>query len=390
MLIAHTAFKGFKGRGWGKSNSSLGKWKVWKTDIIVKPISLSRTKINYLFGASLKTHIDQFKYDSATFGGIPSELIEIETPEIRVGRNENGEEYSEIVIPDEFEPGSIMVFATDMDVGSLLSSPLSLPSPLLSPWVVPLLFPTSGGLGAFLWPRLAADFDHRADPQEMSPDLDATLQAGAEKAFADLDLVDLNVILHRADGEEKDATGKSPYSRISVQVRWQTGGDGVYTIPEYGPLVYCGLEGWMNPLRHVMESNDLGHPICAHLREGTWAMDYIYDRLRKWVLFLLFPPSSLSLLSLPGLAPPTPLRWPCTALGSLYSLLAPPSACLARLAKLASRWPTDNLVTYPDSLNPLHGYRNDSKLSNLPVLHSCDPNISLSSSTLPTRQLEKR
>jgi glycogen debranching enzyme len=86
-----------------------------------------------LFGASLKTHIDQFKYDSATFGGIPSELIEIETPEIRVGRNENGEEYSEIVIPDEFEPGSIMVFATDMDVGSLLSSPLSLPSPLLSP-----------------------------------------------------------------------------------------------------------------------------------------------------------------------------------------------------------------------------------------------------------------
>jgi glycogen debranching enzyme len=47
----------------------------------------------------------------------------------------------------------------------------------------------------------------------MSPDLDSTIQAGADEAFADLDLVDLNVILHRADGEEKDATGMSPRSR---------------------------------------------------------------------------------------------------------------------------------------------------------------------------------
>ena len=46
----------------------------------------------------------------------------------------------------------------------------------------------------------------------MSPDLDSTLQAGADEAFADLDLVDLNVVLHRADGEEQDATGKSPHS----------------------------------------------------------------------------------------------------------------------------------------------------------------------------------
>lgn len=30
-----------------------------------------------------------------------------------------------------------------------------------------------------------------------------------------------------------------------------------------------------------METNDLGHPLCAHLREGSWAMDYILDRLIK-------------------------------------------------------------------------------------------------------------
>lgn len=39
----------------------------------------------------------------------------------------------------------------------------------------------------------------------------------------------------------------------------------------------------MNPLRRVMEHNDLGHPLCEHLRQGTWAMDYVLERLRKCV-----------------------------------------------------------------------------------------------------------
>ena len=41
----------------------------------------------------------------------------------------------------------------------------------------------------------------------MSASLDNTCKSGAGEAYADLDLVDLNVILHRADGEERDATG---------------------------------------------------------------------------------------------------------------------------------------------------------------------------------------
>lgn len=101
--------------------------------------------------------------------------------------------------------------------------------------------------------------------QAMPKDLDDLCKSGADEAFSDLDLVDLNCILHRADGEERDATG----------------GDGCYTIPNYGQLVYCGLEGWMHPLRQITKSNDLGHALCAHLREGTWAMDYILDRLFK-------------------------------------------------------------------------------------------------------------
>lgn len=59
------------------------------------------------------------------------------------------------------------------------------------------------------------------------------------------------------------------------------GGDGTYTVPDYGSLVYCGLQGWMALLKPIMEKNDLGHPLCAHLRNGTWALDYVHNRLEK-------------------------------------------------------------------------------------------------------------
>jgi len=39
----------------------------------------------------------------------------------------------------------------------------------------------------------------------------------------------------------------------------------------------------MAPLREITKNNDLGHPLCAHLREGTWAFDYIHSRLSRWV-----------------------------------------------------------------------------------------------------------
>lgn len=124
--------------------------------------------------------------------------------------------YAEIVVPEYFPPGSIMVFETQMQ-----------------------------------------DFD---------PSLDTFCASGAQEAFSEVDLVDLNVILHRAHGEEQDATD---------------GKFGVYEIPNLGKMVYCGLEGWMHPLRHIMRYNDLGHALCAHLREGTWALDYVHERLNQ-------------------------------------------------------------------------------------------------------------
>lgn len=150
--------------------------------------------------------------------GIPSTLEEIPASAVPVttGQDENGE-YTELGLPANFTPGSVMVFATHMD--------------------------------------------------GMRADLDEFCRAGVDDAMSELDLVDLNVVLHRADGEERDATG----------------GDGVYDVPGYGKLVYCGLEGWMGPLRNIMANNDLGHPLCNHLRQGCWAMDYVYGRLEREV-----------------------------------------------------------------------------------------------------------
>lgn len=90
---------------------------------------MSRSSAKFLFGASIKTDYSQWKDDPKTHRGIPSELIEISDVVINKGSDADGE-YSEIVVPDTFEPGSIMLFETDMTVSAPSlppTYPLSLP-----------------------------------------------------------------------------------------------------------------------------------------------------------------------------------------------------------------------------------------------------------------------
>lgn len=100
---------------------------------------------------------------------------------------------------------------------------------------------------------------------EHSKGLDTYITSGAMEAFSQLSLVDLNFVLYRCDQEERDLSG---------------GGDGVYVVPNHGPLVYAGLQGWWSVLRDVIRNNDLGHPLCNHLRDGQWALDYTVARLK--------------------------------------------------------------------------------------------------------------
>lgn len=199
VCLAHTAFhKGSKDRGQAG------------------PFKFDRTRVSFILGKSLEVTSTEVAQDKQYLDGLPSKLIDLAKPEIRTTEEGGHLRYTEVVVPDFFPPGSVMLFATEME--------------------------------------------------NIDADIDSRCSSGADQAMSSLDLVDLNALLYRADGEEKDVT---------------EGNDGVYTIPQCQPLVYCGLEGWMAVLRPIIDSNDLGHPLCGHLRDGTWALDYVYQRLLK-------------------------------------------------------------------------------------------------------------
>jgi len=53
----------------------------------------------------------------------------------------------------------------------------------------------------------------------------------------------------------------------------------VYVVPDLGALPYCGLAGCAAPMRAIIANSDLGHPLCNHLRQGLWLLDYYVNRL---------------------------------------------------------------------------------------------------------------
>ncbi|RZC42945.1 glycogen debranching enzyme, partial [Asbolus verrucosus] len=84
------------------------------------------------------------------------------------------------------------------------------------------------------------------------------------KIVTDMTLPDLNRVLYRCDQEERD----------------EGHGFDTYNIPNFDRLVYAGLQGFMSLMCNIRPNNDLGHPMCANLRDGNWMIDYIWQRLK--------------------------------------------------------------------------------------------------------------
>ncbi|KAF2876284.1 hypothetical protein BDV95DRAFT_560373 [Massariosphaeria phaeospora] len=115
-------------------------------------------------------------------------------------------------------------------------------------------------------PGSIALFETSVPTAEHGDGLDKFVTSGAGAAFKDVNLTDLNFILYRSDAEERDSSNNK---------------DGTYNVPGHGTLVYAGLQGWWSILRDIVNENNLGHPLCNHLREGQWALDYCVGRLER-------------------------------------------------------------------------------------------------------------
>ena len=101
------------GRGWSKpTRSDITKSKR----DTVKLVKLNRTSIQYVLGATLRPNFAEWRDDPKINRGVPSTLEEIPCPQIRYGTDPDGEAFTEITVPDSFDPGSILVFATENTV----------------------------------------------------------------------------------------------------------------------------------------------------------------------------------------------------------------------------------------------------------------------------------
>lgn len=68
-----------------------------------------------MFGAGIETRLSEWQDDPKTHNGIPSTLYDIPSGPVKVDNDADGP-YSEITVPDTFEPGSILVYSTVMEV----------------------------------------------------------------------------------------------------------------------------------------------------------------------------------------------------------------------------------------------------------------------------------
>ncbi|RUS21312.1 central domain of glycogen debranching enzyme-domain-containing protein, partial [Endogone sp. FLAS-F59071] len=163
---------------------------------------LRGTDAELIFGYHLVVSSRENRSDAFTLRGLATQLEAVAPPNIRSSSDTHGP-YTEIIVPPVFPSGAIMLFRI---------------------WV------------------------------ESSPEgIHGLVSHCHEDVFKGLDLVDMNAVLYRCDGEERDVTENN----------------GTYNIPAYGALPYCGLEGFIRITTSVIPSvlisgTDIGHLIMSY------------------------------------------------------------------------------------------------------------------------------
>ena len=176
--------------------------------------------------------------------------------------------------PNHFKSGSVVIYRTWV-LGSGISDEINLsPTAMTLPLNKGSNVKDMGSLER-LWTNLGMDSCHRTLGISMmikmsqpclsgSSPWNSNLIPGLQDAIQNLSLEEFNVVLYKVNSEERDCTDNV---------------FGVYNVPGYGGLPYCGLEGFKSILSLLGQSGDLGHPFCANLRKGLWACDSVVNRL---------------------------------------------------------------------------------------------------------------
>ena len=192
---------------------------------------------------------------------------------------------------------------------------------------------------------------------EHADGLDTFVTGGAKEAFSGTSLIDLNFILYRCESEERASTN---------------GQDGTYNIPNHGPLVYAGLQGWWSILRKIVDTNDLGHALCNHLRDGQWPLEYTASRMQRMAEI----PGHKSLVE--------PARWlkqRFDAIRSVPNFLLPRYFALAIRTAYTAAW-THGLELLSDNVKKGHRF-----LQQLSMVSVQMTGLTKSASLYPTKMV---
>ncbi|XP_041849646.1 glycogen debranching enzyme isoform X1 [Melanotaenia boesemani] len=194
---------------------------------------------------TVERHAGSYQRDDKYINGMPEYTVEIKehipleesmlVKHAGVTSKDRSEFVQEIMF-QKLTPGSVIAFRVSLDPKAQ----------------------TVVGVLRYYLSQFSPKYRRGSVPDENPPE---ALQKPLAQLMLKLTLADMNILLFRCESEE------------------QEDGGGCYGIPGWESLKYAGLQGLMSVLADIRPNNDLGHPLCANLREGDWLLDFISNRL---------------------------------------------------------------------------------------------------------------